>query len=132
MVSSYPKTVLNAVIILSLIILYNFTHKRPNNDCSPVEGTVDDIIWRYHTEGECRRKTQVETMSEAMLMKLRRSDPVCSTLCMKQAHLGNWHGFLVMADDPSEKGLRICGEHRTQTCSSGRIDDLKSRRHHNT
>lgn len=115
----YPKIIYYAIIFQTLIIIYNLVLKWPSNDCSPVERTVDDIIWRYHTEGECRRTTQSETIAEAMLKKLRRSDSVCTAACMKKGHNANWNGFLVMTDDPHGEALSICGEAGTQTCMSG-------------
>lgn len=53
-----------------------------------------------------------------MLKKSRSSEPVCTSACMKKANNGNWYGFLVMADDPNEEALSICGEIGTQTCRS--------------
>ncbi|TIC19063.1 hypothetical protein E3Q13_01501 [Wallemia mellicola] len=91
----------------TLIIIYNLVLKWPSNDCSPVERTVDDIIWRYHTE------------AEATLKKLRRSDSVCTAACMKKGHNANWNGFLVMTDDPHGEALSICVEAGKQTCMSG-------------
>lgn len=99
--------------------MYNLVLKWPINDCSLVERTMDDIIWRYHTEGECRRTTQAETIGEAMVKKLKRSDSVCTSVCMKKVYNGNWNGFLVMTDDPYEEALSICGEVGKRTCMSG-------------